>query len=198
MQPERVPSSRPTSQSVQDLIGQLLVAHPGNPDDELAHAVIYVASVETDRVIGLQINQIYTGLELGDVCERLGIGYTEYTPVYRSGNQGTRRIHVIHDPSWTGITTLTINSDISITNDISVLAALSADSGPEYFRACAGHWNWSTETLERQLHDQQGLYRWITVPASRELMFDSAGDDQWRACIRQHVRQEVQRFYCQI
>lgn len=179
------------------LRGSLLVAHPQNPADMLENGVILVASIEGGVCVCLQLDSAYPGLLLDDICQRMDIPYTRSTQVYRGGNQGVQRVHVVHSSDWAGLSTVSINSEISISNDISVLTALAMGEGPSQFRACAGHWIWPQSQLEAQLRD--GVpYRWITQPATAKSAFELDGVSQWRACLDAFTLNEqaqwLQRF----
>ena len=172
------------------LRGSLLVAHPQNPADMLEHSVILVASIEGSVGVCLQLDTVYPGLMLDDICHRMDIPYTGGTAVYRGGNQGVQRVHVVHSADWAGMTTVRINSEISISNDISVLTALAMGEGPSRFRACAGHWTWPVSQLESQLRGGASSYRWITREATEESVFRADGISQWRACVASYTRDQ--------
>lgn len=188
-------SSSSSDQDLVQLTGQLLVAHPQNPTDMLESSVILIVSVEDGVSVGIQLESVYPELLLDDICQRMDIPYMGNTPVYRSGNRGIGRISVIHTPDWRGPSTQVINSQISISNDISILAALSAGEGPSRFRACAGHWIWPMSQVTQQIAGGLDSYRWITQFASAQLVFDLDGVSQWRACLAQAVREQQDSWY---
>lgn len=187
-----------SSSIIDRLRGSLLVAHPQNPSDMLEHGVILVASVEAGLAVCIQLDTVYPGLMLDDICHRMDIPYTGSTQVYRGGNQGVQRVHVVHSADWAGMTTVRINPEISISNDISVLTALAVGEGPSRFRACAGHWLWPVSQLESQLRSGASSYRWISCAATEEAVFQADSDRQWRSCVDSYTRVQqdawLQRF----
>lgn len=188
-------SSGSSAGLLSDLRGQLLVSHPSSSDDIFAHSVIFIASVEPGSVLGIQLDSILPELTLDEVCYRMDIPYSERQGIYRGGNQGTQRIHVVHSSDWSGLTTVSITPDISITNDLSILTALSVGEGPSKFRACAGHWIWPSVQLENQIRSQAGPFRWIVMPSSSELVFGLDQQSQWRHCLGHYVRQTTSAWY---
>ena len=96
-----------------------------------------------------------------------------------------RKIHVVHSTDWMGLSSSKITDDIAVTNDISVLAAVSRNEGPEYFRACAGFWVWSDGRMNHMLdpHDTTEPIKWEILPATMETVFAEQGIDQWLLAI---------------
>lgn len=165
--------------------GQLLIANPKNPRDELASSVIFVITHNDKTAIGLQINQRIDGLDLQTVAHGLGIWHDGQDPVYRGGNVGSNKIHVIHTQDWMGMNSSPIGDNLAITNDVSVIAAISRNEGPEYFRACAGIWLWEGGILDRQMDnkDQEMIHRWETLTPSIDAVFSLDEHEQWLQCL---------------
>lgn len=162
--------------------GQLLAAHPGNPDDDLQESVILMISHTADISIGLQINSVIENLSLQEVAKNLGLWWPGNDPLWYGGETDGNKIHVIHSPDWSGLTTIRINDEISLTNDVSVIAALNRGEGPEYYRACAGYRMWANGSLDRQLRattNTTATHRWETVESTAENIFGYDGHEQW-------------------
>lgn len=179
--------------------GQLLAANPLNPKDSLENGVILVVSHATEYSLGLQINRPLTDFTIGEVGAQVGLFIDLDDPVYYGGNITTNKIHIIHSNDWSGLTTIKINDEISVTNDISVLVAMSKNEGPEYFRACAGFWGWESGQLENQLSaipNQRVRHRWEPVTATLENVFGQADqDDHWRSVLNEAARERVSSWF---
>ena len=172
--------------------GHLLAANPLNPVDSMYKSVILIVS-HTDKVaIGLQINQSIKELSLQSVSDSIGLWYEGQDPVWYGGNINNSKIHVIHSTDWSGLSTIQITDDLSVTNDISVLTALSNGEGPEFFRACAGYRTWENGVLDWQLDAGENVtHKWETVPATSELVFNGEGAEQWRKVLSASARRQV-------
>ena len=177
------------------LQAHLLAANPNNPRDDLERAVILLTSHTAGISIGLQINRLVNNLTLPSVAHNLGVWYQGDDAVYYGGNSGANKIHIIHSSDWSGPTTVNINEDISISNDITILAAISQSEGPELYRACAGHWVWENGDLTRQLEDRDSLHKWEPVPVSLDNIFSSDGDQQWRSILEESARHQVALWF---
>jgi len=136
--------------------------------------------------VGLQINNVLSNMTLNEVAVNTGLEYegTPDEPLYFGGSNNSSRVHVIHSPDWEGHSTVRLNKDISVTNDVSILAAISRGEGPTKYRACAGHWMWEADVLDRQLDPHsKSQHKWEVAPATEELVFDYEGSDQWRQAL---------------
>jgi putative transcriptional regulator len=178
--------------------GHLLVANPNNPRDELSKSVILLVT-HTDKLgIGLQLNNPLEEIDLQTVAFNSNIDYPhEGDPLYYGGNISMNKIHVVHSNDWKGLSTVKLNDQISVTNDISVLAALSRGEGPEHFRACAGYWLWENSMLDDMLSPRNKNYphKWETVPANLKNVFNGEGPDHWRTALDQAAKYQVGAWF---
>jgi len=102
------------------------------------------------------------------------------------------KIHVVHSLDWMGPSTVELAPGIGITNDVSVLAAISQGEGPEHFRACAGYWLWENGVLDQMLdprdHNCLEPYRWEVTPATSRNVFLVDPEDQWDQAIEDSAK----------
>jgi putative transcriptional regulator len=170
-----------------DYSGHLLVAHPSNPLDELSKGVILLVSHTASIAIGIQINTIMPHMTLEAISDNIGLDVSDPrsrldVPLHYGGMHGSHRVQVLHTPDWKGLTTVAINKDICITNDVSILAALANGEGPSQFRPCAGYVMWEDNALDHQLDNRRDNenYRWEIAPGTTDIVFDHNEDEQWR------------------
>jgi putative transcriptional regulator len=179
--------------------GQLLVANPSNPKDELTQAVILVVTHTDAMAVGLQINNPHEDLTVDRVAENSGLDCPDQEPVYYGGNMNQNKIHVVHSLDWQGLSTVALTKDIGITNDISILAAISQGEGPEFYRACSGYWLWENSRLDIQLDPRNTLahepHKWETLPATIQNIFKVHPDKQWEHCLNASTRLRVSEFF---
>lgn len=181
-----------------NLQGHLIAANPSNPLDELDRSVILLTSHTGNSSVGLQINRVLPELSLANIANNIGIWIDDDHPVYGGGSVGINKIHVIHTNDWTGHTTVRITKDLCVTNDISVLAAISRGEGPEQIRACAGFWLWEDGQLDQQLGNTPSEFdrhKWETVPATIDNVFGSSGLEQWHEVLEASARMQVANWF---
>lgn len=179
-------------------VGQLIAANPANPKGSLERSVILIVTHTEEMTLGLQINRPMLELSLSDISDQIGIFIDCDDPVYYGGSVNSNKIHVIHSNDWSGLTTVNITKQISVTNDLSVLTALAGSEGPEKYKACAGFWAWEAGQLEAQLkgYGKSVKYRWEMIPATPRLIFDSGNElDQWNTVIKESAKAQISNWF---
>lgn len=161
--------------------GYLLAANPANPKDDLARSVVLLLRHADDLAIGLQINRSLPSPTLAEISEKNGIDIIGNEPLWYGGNIEERKIHVVHSTDWMGVSSMELTPEIAVTNDISILAAVSRGEGPEFFRACTGYWLWGEGRMNHMLdpHYSAEPIKWEIVPATMETVFAEQELDQW-------------------
>jgi len=186
--------------SHRSLVGQLLVAHPQNPRDRAHRSVSIIVTHLPELAVALQLNAPHEDLTLSRVSKNIGIDHEGESPIYFGGVINQHKIHVIHSMDWAGVGTVQLTPDIGLTNDISVLMAISRAQGPEYYRACAGYWCWEQGQLEREIEGDldpeiQAAHRWEVIPADFDLVFLTDAADQWHVGIDTVARIRVSEWF---
>jgi putative transcriptional regulator len=106
---------------------------------------------------------------------------------------------MIHSNDWSGPSTVKVTDQISVTHDISVLAALSQDEGPQLYKACAGFWAWQGGQLESQILAKPNStikHRWEIAPATMENVFNSGENlDHWHRVIEAAAHEQVSNWF---
>jgi putative AlgH/UPF0301 family transcriptional regulator len=176
-------------------VGDLLIAHPGNPKNELDRSVILVTHHnESGDAAGLQINNPLTNFTVVELAQTVGVDVAQAqssrsqlkdTPLYYGGNRYTHRVQVIHTRDWLSTTSRMLTDQLAVTGDLSVLTALVAGQGPSQFRACTGVWVWSNLDVELA---NLSRYHWETIEATPARVFDWDADSQWPRCLDQAVK----------
>lgn len=187
-------------EDIDNYVGYLLAAHPKRQEPILRRGVVLVIDNDHNGAIGLQINKpMENQTSLGRIMNSLGIAYDKDHPVYFGGPENTNRIIVLHSLDWTSSGTTTLGNNFGISNDISVLAAIASDKGPELFRAIAGVYRWMPGHFDSELdnippYNEIGR-RWSVVPASLDLLFGNDGIDQWHNLLEEHARTEIANWF---
>ena len=182
-----------------DYRGYLIAAHPANPSDADRFAVMMMINHTPDYSFAVQINRIAENHDFTTICENLGISLDTQDPVYHGGNIGMGRVHVIHSLDWEGLTTIPLTDDIGVTNDISILAAISTGEGPDFYRACAGHHVWTQGKFNYQIdprnYPSDEKIRWEAVPATLENTFINDGIVQWKQVLEESACFQVSTWF---
>ena len=67
-----------------------------------------------------------------------------------------------------------------VTTSKDILGALGNDLGPDRQIIALGYAGWSPNQLEQEIHDNA----WLTVPASRALVFDTPLNIRWETAVK--------------
>jgi putative transcriptional regulator len=179
--------------------GCLLAAHPQQPESSLRRAVMLVIAHDKTGSLGLQLNKKFDGdLTMLTVMENLGLYSDLDQPLYSGGPDATNRIHVVHSLDWSTRSTIKVTNQLGVSNDISVLAAISENEGPEYFRVIAGYTRWASKHLEGEMRGTDPwsvIHTWSSVPANIENVFSLDDIDQWYKTIDDAGRIQIASWF---
>jgi putative transcriptional regulator len=183
----------------QNYQGYLLASHPRRLDALLRRSVVLVLDHDKTGAIGLQINNPFTNdVTFRTVMENVNMSVSIDQPLYNGGQESINRIHVVHSLDWYSPTTSKITDKIGVSNDLSVLAAISQNEGPEYYRVCAGFTKWSPQHLEGELIGQSPWtvnHSWSFAPATYENVFGADDIDQWHSVIDESNRLQISSWF---
>lgn len=184
---------------VQNYKGYLLAAHPRRQEPTLQRSVILVLDHDSTGAIGLQINKPFTNdITLETVMQNVGMHTDLDEALYCGGSEASNRIHVLHSLDWYTNNTTKITEHIGVSHDVSVLAAISKNEGPEQFRVVAGFTRWLPGHLEGEILGQEPWtihHSWSWVPAESEMVFGLHEQEQWHSVISQSSRLQVNSWF---
>lgn len=180
------------------LNGQLLISQPNSKDKYFSKSVILVAQHSTSGAWGVVLNRQAKTVTLSGLMNAVGMNYSPQTPVYVGGPVEPTRVHVVHSLDWASPSTLEINNEIGITGDMSVFAAICANTGPKNFRVGFGLSAWTAGQLEGE---QSGAFpwnkehQWLTVPATLDLCLSGTAEQQWIEAITASIEYRVSNIF---
>jgi len=169
-----------------NLTGSIIVAPPLSEDPYFAYSVILIAKHSSSGAWGLVVNKPTSVVTIDHIMKSAGIASNKKDKVYFGGPTENNRVHIVHTLDWASSSTISITKDIGITNDMSILAAISQDQGPALFRTCVGVCGWDAGQLDgeyRGEHPWKSQNRWLDVPATIESVFHLTEEDQWKRSI---------------
>lgn len=187
-------------EDIENFKGYLLAAHPKRTETIVRKGVVLVIDHDLHGAIGLQINKpMETSTSLGVVMSNLGMTLDNDCPIYFGGSENTNRIIVVHTLDWTSSSTTKIGPNFGISNDITVLAAISQNKGPRTFRAIAGYVRWLPGHLEAEIDMippwNDVTKSWSIMEGSVDSIFNSSGIDQWHHVIEESAKQQIANWF---
>lgn len=179
--------------------GCLLAAHPHQPEPSLRRAVMLIVAHDKTGALGLQINKKFENdVTMLTVMENLGLYSDLDQPLYSGGLDATNRIHIVHSLDWSTRSTIKVTDQLGVSNDISILAAISENEGPEYFRVIAGYTRWPAKHLEGEMRGEDPwsvTQMWSSVPASIDNVFGIDDIDQWYKTIDDAGKLQIDSWF---
>lgn len=177
--------------------GHLMVANPNNPLDDFSKSIVLLISHGEKVAVGLQINKILDNITLESVAQGLGMDFPESAPLYYGGSMSSNKIHVIHTLDWRSSATGEVAENLGVTNDISILSAISQGEGPREYKAVAGHCLWESKTLDDMLNPRKRnqQHKWELIPATPARVFLSQGSEHWRELLDETARYQVNSWF---
>jgi len=161
------------------LKGQFLVAMPSMGDERFQDAVVYLVGHGEEGAMGLVVNQSVEDMRFTDILEELQLGEkaalielpdsVKNRKVLRGGPVQTSRGFVLHSPDYFRAgNSYVVNDEICLTATLDILKAVAFEESPAESLFALGYCGWSPGQLEAELQGNG----WLTVPYSRELLFD--------------------------
>jgi len=164
------------------LVGHLLVAMPGMPDQRFSRAVIYICAHNDDGAMGLVINQPMAEMSFGDLLAQLNLVQTDpraAISIQFGGPVEQGRGFVLHSPDYMHEATLAVDGAVALTGTVDILQAIADGHGPKKCILALGYAGWGAG----QLDDEILANGWLTVKADPEIVFNVDLEQKWDTAV---------------
>lgn len=171
------------------LEGHFLVAMPDMADDRFAGSVIFMVGHSDDGAMGLVVNHELADMTFADIVDELDLGDSDAVirlpdavrdrAVMRGGPVEKGRGFVLHSPDFFSQSTLEVANQVCLTATLEVLKAMAFDEAPKAALFALGCCGWAPGQLESEI----GHNGWLTVPFSRELLFETPIGQRYDAAL---------------
>ncbi len=159
-----------------------LIAMPALADPNFFKTVTYICEHNANGALGIVINRPLE-LSLADLYSNLGLdaplGSAE-RPIYQGGPVHPEQGFVLHRPSGSWLSTLTITAEIGVTTSRDILEAIARGEGPRDALVALGYAGWGPGQLEREM----GENAWLAAPVDPEIIFNLAAERRWDAAAK--------------
>lgn len=179
----------PTIAFMNSLEGQFLVAMPEMDDERFAQSVILIVGHDSKGAMGIVVNHELANLRFSDILDELDLGDPDAVirlpdsirerAVMRGGPVEKGRGFVLHSADYTSSNTYSVNPGVSLTATLDILRAMAFGPAPRAALFALGCCGWSPGQLE----DEIARNGWLTVPFSRELLFETPVEQRYEAAL---------------
>jgi putative transcriptional regulator len=161
---------------------QMLIAMPAMADPNFSRSVTLMCQHNEEGAIGITVNR-ESGFTLGDLLFQLNMPcenpeITSMT-VLEGGPVSPDHGFVLHTPVDGFDSSILVNDEIMVTTSRDVLSAIAAGKGPLQFLVALGYAGWGDGQLESEMRQNA----WLSVPADKGILFDSALEHRWQNAI---------------
>ncbi len=175
-----------SDESRNDIIGylqqQMLIAMPAMDDPNFSRSVTLMCQHNEEGAIGITINR-RSEFTLAELFNQLDISCDDSAIssiiVLEGGPVNPDRGFVLHTPVEGYDSSVRINDDIMVTTSRDVLFAIAAGKGPQQFQVALGYAGWGDGQLEFEMRQNA----WLSVPADKGVLFDSALKNRWEKAV---------------
>ena len=168
--------------------GTLLAAHPDLSDEYFANSVVLLTENHTRGTIGIVINTPHMHT-LRQVLEARS--WPTGDALYQGGPVNQSALLLLHSSEWYSANTMTVTPTLSISSDTHMLDKTQEGNTPRQFRFIAGMSGWAPGQLASEI--AQG--RWLTTPATDDLIWSDDGKQQWTRTIERCAELAVQMYF---
>ena len=156
-----------------------LIAMPGLNDSSFAHTVTYICEHSDKGAMGVVINSA-TSMQLREIFAQMelqDLGDAGEQIIMAGGPVQPERGFVLHpsDSKWQS--TLEVSPEISLTASRDIIVALAEGRGPSQYLITLGYAGWGEGQLEAEI----AANSWLTVPADKEIIFNTPFEQRWTA-----------------
>ena len=163
-----------------NLTNHFLIAMPGLQDEVFYRSVVFVCEHSERGALGLVINKPCE-IDMTQLFEKVDLPLQRpdlvRAPVFFGGPVQTERGFVLHEATFSPAdqpqdpvyaSTMVIPGGLEMTTSKDVLEAISTGAGPRKVLVSLGYAAWGEGQLESELSENA----WLTVAATRELIFE--------------------------
>jgi putative transcriptional regulator len=161
---------------------QMLIAMPSMSDPNFSRSVTLLCQHNEHGAIGITVNR-QSGFTLGDLFSQLNIPCQNDSvtscQVLEGGPVSPDHGFVLHSPQEGYGSSIRLNDDIMVTTSRDVLIAIANGTGPDRYLVALGYAGWGDGQLEWEMRQNA----WLSVPADKEILFESALQNRWENAI---------------
>lgn len=164
------------------LKNHFLIAMPGMADPRFSQSVTYICEHNKGGAMGIVINQNAT-MSYSELFSQLSLNkdYKDDSPLLLGGPVQKERGFVLHSGNKKWTSTLPVSDEISLTGSKDILEDIAQHQGPEHAIIALGYAGWNAGQLEQEIIENS----WLTVPADKQIIFETPIEDRWTSAANQ-------------
>lgn len=169
---------------ISNLTGYFLLATENMADTYFEDALVFVCTHEDDMTLGLVINQEMIEMSFDDILESLynqinlkAQDVEEWPSLLAGGPVEIEKGLVLHTNDYETEGTIKLTKEVFLSSSTEIIKDICIGKGPKKYNLCMGYSGWSPLQLEEEI----AVNDWIVVPATLDVLFDTAVDERFGA-----------------
>lgn len=164
----------------QSFTNHFLIAMPNMADPHFVRSVTYICQHNDEGAMGIQINRL-SDIRLGEVFTQMELtalqNETNAHPIFIGGPVQPERGFVLHDSEQKYESSFRIGQSLSVTTSRDILIAMANSKGPSRSLIALGYAGWTEGQLEQEILSNS----WLTVPADKDIIFNTPIEHRWES-----------------
>lgn len=170
--------------------GQLLVSSPDQQDENFRHSVVLISEHHSRGTVGFVTNRS-SKIPFRSLMSDRGYDWPYDDVLYVGGPVNSSALITLHSPEWYSTNTLQIARGFAISSDEFMMEKISMGNTPQDYRFIGGMSGWAPGQLEREIITR----KWLTIPATSDIVFQATGEVAWRHAIEKAAQLATQRYF---
>ncbi|MBF0239584.1 MAG: YqgE/AlgH family protein [SAR324 cluster bacterium] len=163
-----------------EMIPGLLVAMPSLQDSYFEKTVVLMLNYNSNGAFGVVINKNSNNLIKDLLVNKDNVNSDKFNfPLLLGGPVQTDSFWALHSPDFSGESSTTVSTNISISSAQEVLLAIVGDEGPQQLHIGCGYAGWGPGQLDREIEDES----WWLMPLNESLVMTTEHKKQWEIMI---------------
>lgn len=168
--------------------GTVLVAHPDLDDDFFAFSLVLISEDHSGGTLGFALNKS-SRFDLREAIDCPDWPYNDL--LYNGGPVNKTALILIHSSEWYSSNTMPLNTDLSISSDTLMAEKMSMGNTPGQYRFVTGMSGWDRGQLQAEIDRS----KWLTIPATDDIVFGNDGETQWRQAVEKYAQLAVSQYF---
>lgn len=158
--------------------GHLLVATPLIRVSCFTKSVIYLCVHDASGAMGLIVNQTLDDVNGSLIWDYFNIDAKDKSllmPIHFGGPVDAARGFILHSDEYDKHSPMHVTNGFAVSSNIDILKDIAEGKGPQQKMLALGYAGWAPGQLEAEIESNS----WLTVPASKELVFGTDNASKW-------------------
>ncbi len=164
--------------------GHILISMPHLTDPYFGRSLVFICEHDENGAMGLIINKSFEDESVKEIFPTLIVNDDAISevisPVHFGGPVDLERGFLLHSADFLTDETIQVNAEFSLTSNSTIIDAIKAGDGPQYFKMLLGYAGWGKGQLEREIENGDWLFQEVTP----DFVFKGNEQEKWQSAMQ--------------